>query len=154
MIRGKSFSLGLAAMAVVFGVVAVSPVLAHKGAQGVVKQRMKEMGRMEKRLRLLKMMVQGKAPFNAKAVRERAATLHRHAQRIPELFPPGTHKHPSEASPAIWQHFDDFRQRAEQLDKAAIVLGKATKQTLPHALRQVQAACKGCHERYRIERKD
>lgn len=134
------------------GWIVTSPVMAHKGAQGVVKKRMKEMGRMEKQLRLLKMMVQGKAPFNAKAVRERAATLHRHAQRIPALFPAGTHKPPSEASPAIWQHFDDFRQRAAQLDKAAAVLGKATKHTLPDALRQVQAACKGCHERYRIER--
>ena len=153
MIR-KSFSLVLAAMAVVFGVV-VSPALAHKGAHGVVKERMKAMTHMEKRLRLLKMMTQGKVPFNAKAEHERAAILHRrHAQRIPALFPAGTHKPLSEASPAIWQHFDDFLQRAAQLDKAATVLGKATKHTLPDALRRVQAACKGCHERYRIERED
>ena len=140
--------------ALILAGVSMSSALAHKGAHGVVKQRMKVMTRMEKRLRLINLMVQGKAAFDARVVRERAAALREHARRIPELFPPGTHKHPSEASPSIWQHFDDFRRRASELSTLADALGKATKQTLPEVVRKVQATCKGCHERYRIERED
>ena len=153
MIR-KMLPLAIAAVAAMTAWSVVAPVQAHKGAHGVVKERMKAMMRMEKGLRRINLMAQGKAAFDAKTVRERAAALRRHARRIPELFPPGTHKHPSEASPTIWQHFDDFRHRAARLSTLAEALGKATERTLPDVLRQVQATCKGCHERYRIERDD
>ncbi len=138
--------------ALILAGVSISSALAHKGAHGVVKQRMKAMTRMEKRLRLINMMAQGKAAFDARAVRERATTLRKHARHIPALFPPGTHKHPSEASPGIWQHFNDFRSRAERLSTLAAKLAGATEQTLPTILREVRATCKGCHERYRVER--
>ena len=103
---------GLVAALLLAGFVGAGPALAHKGAHGVVKQRMKAMKRMEKRLRLLNAMVKGRAAFDGRAVRERARIIREHASRIPSLFPPGTHAHPSEASPSIWQHFDDFRRRA------------------------------------------
>jgi len=97
-------------------------------------------------------MARGRAAFNAAAVRERARIIREHAARIPRLFPPGTHEHPSEASPSIWQHFDDFRRRSAALRIAADALAAATPETLRRALREVQAACRGCHEKYRVER--
>ncbi len=145
---------GIAAALSLSLTIVTTPVLAHKGAHGVVKQRMKEMMRMEKRLRLVNMMVRGRAAFDAAAVRERARTIRDHAERIPRLFPPGTHAHPSEASPSIWQHFDDFRRRADTLRRAADALATATPRTLPDALDRVRAACRGCHEKYRVERED
>lgn len=128
--------------------------LAHKGAHGIVKQRMKEMMRMEKRLRLVNAMAQGRAAFDARALRERAGAIRKHAMRIPELFPPGTHAHPSEASPTIWQHFDDFRKRAAALRDAADALAAATPETLPRAMEAVKRTCRGCHEKYRVEREE
>ncbi len=145
---------GIAAALALSLSIASTPVLAHKGAHGVVKQRMKEMMRMEKRLRLINAMAAGRATFDARAVRERARIIREHAARIPELFPPGTHEHPSEASPIIWRHFDDFRRHAAELRAAADTLAAATPQTLPQALRQVRATCRGCHEKYRVERDD
>ena len=109
---------------------------------------------MEKRLRFVNAMAQGRAVFDARALRVRASAIRKHAMRIPELFPPGTHEHPSEASPSIWQHFDDVRRRAMALRDAADALADATPETLPRAMDAVKRACRGCHERYRVERDD
>ena len=109
---------------------------------------------MEKRLRLINMMVQGKVPFDAEKVHERGRVLLRHGERIPRLFPRGSNKPPSEAAPSIWQNFDDFQHRADQLKRTALLLMEASAATLPGIAREVQATCKGCHEKYRIEKED
>jgi len=131
---------------------AMPPAQAHKGAHGVIKERMKEMTRMEKSLRPINAMLKGKRPFDAEAVHEQGRRILRHAERIPQLFPQGSLKPPSEASPGIWQNFDDFRHRADELKRAALLLMEASAATLPDVARQVQATCKGCHEKYRIEK--
>ena len=144
----------LLAVVTILLVADITPAPAHKGAQGVVKQRMKDMMRMERRLRLVNAMAQGRAAFNARILRERARTIRKHAMRIPELFPPGTHAYPSEASPTIWQDFDDFRRHAMALRAAADELAVATPETLPRVLDAVRRTCRGCHEKYRVQRQD
>ncbi len=127
-------------------------IQAHKGAQGVVKERMKGMMRMEKSLRPINAMLQGKKPFDANLVHRQGREILRHAERIPHLFPQGSLQYPSEAAPAIWRNFDDFRQRADELKRTALLLMEANAATLPDIAREMRAACKGCHEKYRIEK--
>ncbi len=127
-------------------------VQAHKGAQGVVKERMKLMMRAEKRMRPIARMAAGRRAFDAEIVRRNAQDLMQYAERLPTLFPSGSLKTPSEAAPAIWQRFDDFRQQAENMRKASQRLMQADTKTLPAALQELQQACKSCHRQYRIER--
>ncbi len=125
---------------------------AHKGAQGVIKERMQLMMRMEKRLRPVRSMAMGRRAFDARVVRERARQLHELARRMPDLFPRGSLKPPSEASPEIWRRFDDFQRKARDMEQAARLLMQASAESLPDLQRQVQAACRSCHERYRVEK--
>ncbi len=152
--QGRVLLLAGAGVAGVFSllVALAGGVQAHKGAQGVVKERMKLMMRAEKRMRPIARMAAGKRAFDAETVRRNAQDLMQYAERIPSLFPPGSLKPPSEAAAAIWQQFDTFRQQAENMRKASQQLMQAKAQTLPAAVQKLQQTCKSCHVRYRVEK--
>lgn len=128
------------------------PATAHKGAQGVVKQRMKAMTKLERALRPVRDMAHGKRAYDATTVARHAHLLQQVAVHIPGQFPEGSLQGPSEASPAIWTNFADFSRRADELRAAAAALKTAAPETLPTAYRRVMRTCKGCHEKYRIEK--
>jgi len=126
--------------------------VAHKGASGVVKQRMKAMTRMEKALRPLNAMEKGKREFDSATLRAAAEKLLDEAQRIPELFPAGSLKPPSEASEEIWKNFPSFTGHARQLRDNLLRLRTVDEFDFPQALQAVRLSCKKCHERFRIEK--
>lgn len=78
------------------------------------------------------------------------------AGQIPALFPPGTDQGKTEASPAIWRNFADFRDKAADLGEQARMLaaaGEAGDLAIVRAqLDKVVEACTGCHKAYRHQR--
>ena len=81
---------------------ATSYALAHEGATGVVKERMDLMKGQAKQMKLIGEMAKGKKKFDAAKAAAAAHDLGATAKKIPDLFPEGSNKHPSEALDAVW----------------------------------------------------
>lgn len=100
-------------------------------------------------------MVKGVVPFDA----AKAAKAMNDISGVPEkyvtLFPKGTEHGAipdSEALPAIWENFDDFKALAMKLkDTSAKAAGAAEqgKGTFAAAFGDMTKVCKQCHESYR-----
>lgn len=91
--------------------------LAHGGATGIVKERMDAMADMGKAIKSITPMMRGETDYDAKVVRQAAATFSRHAgASMTDLFPEGSGGMPSEAKDAIWSKWEEFSALAEQLE--------------------------------------
>ncbi|MDP2520620.1 cytochrome c [Shimia thalassica] len=90
--------------------------LAHGGATGIVKERMDAMADMGKAVKAITPMMRGETDYDAKVVRQAAATFSRHAgESMTDLFPEGSGGMPSEAKDAIWSKWAEFSALAGQL---------------------------------------
>ncbi len=151
----KGLLTGIAMSLALAGVVAV-PVpegaSAHEGATGVVRLRMKAMGKLERRLRPVRDMARGGRPHDPELLRERALHTIDVAGKIPSLFPKGSYRQPTAAKVDIWKDWPGFLQKADDLEAAARRLLKADARALPAAYEAVEKACRGCHESYRVEK--
>ncbi|MGI9477079.1 MAG: c-type cytochrome [Hyphomicrobiaceae bacterium] len=146
----------LAAAWIVCVTTGAATVQAHKGATGIVKQRMDGMKRMGEISKAWGAMRKGKATFDRATVQGQAADLRRHAADVLGLFPKGSIKGPSEALPAIWQKWDDFARISRELEMLAGQLegqaGRGKETAFPLMVR-IGGTCSGCHKAYRKEKK-
>jgi cytochrome c556 len=97
-------------------------------------------------------MAKGKTTFDAAKAADAARDIVVTAKKIHELFPEGSGGGTSEALPAIWEHWDDFTAKADDLGKAAETLVAALDGGDPGwkgAFQGVSDACKACHQDYR-----
>jgi cytochrome c556 len=98
-------------------------------------------------------MVNGKAPFDAKAAAENADVL-THVASLPGAgFGPGTDKGDTRAKPEIWTEMDKFKGGLSKLQEEITKLNAAAK---TGDLAQIKAAfgpaaqtCKQCHDNFR-----
>ena len=98
------------------GAIALSTtVLAHKGATGVVKQRMMAMTAIADEIKLVASMLRGKQAFDTKTISSGAAIIQSHAQKLTALFPAGSLDKPTTATPAIWEKPEEFTRLTEAL---------------------------------------
>lgn len=112
----------LAVAATLFGAAA----LAHKGATGVVKERMDAMGALRDAVKAVAPMMTGETTYDAETVRQAAATMQRHSgSAMTELFPEGTNAAPSESRDVVWSDWETFVAMADQLDVYADGLEQA-----------------------------
>ena len=135
---------------------AATAVLAHKGATGVVMERMNAMKSMGDNMKALSLMVTGKAAFSADKTKKIASTLKTHASDIAKLFPKGSIKGPSEALPKIWTDWDEFIGYAKSLEGLAgqLEASAANSKTASRALfAKMGKTCSGCHQDFR-QKKD
>ncbi len=96
---------------------------AHGGAKGIVKERMDLMSNIGKAQKSLAAIFSGKVKYDAQAVRDAASIIESHAgSRIPKLFPEEPVKDPSEALPAIWQNWAEFKHISDELKSYASAL--------------------------------
>lgn len=133
-----------------------STVLAHKGAKGIVMERMNSMKSMGDGMKSLAAMVTGKAPYNAGKAQSIAATIKMHAADIPKQFPKGSTKGPSEALPNIWTDWDSFIGHAKSLEKLASELEIAADKGKASSLgvfARMGKTCSGCHQDFRKKKK-
>jgi cytochrome c556 len=135
-----------------------SLALAHEGATGVVKERMDLMKGQAKQMKLIGEMAKGKKPFDAPKAAHAARDINISTKKIPELFPKGTDKPPSEALPEIWEDWDQFKGDADKAAKAAETLATTLEQTpsdgWKEAFKKLIDACKSCHQSFRAEEED
>ncbi len=148
-----------------------TPVIAHKGATGVVKERMMLMSNLGKSMKALAGMLKGKTPYDAASVKQHARQLADHGNgAITKLFPEGSLVKPSEARPEIWQDWEKFKSLAAQLTQAAQSLEQAAGATpgtnlggpskhgmaapgpVRAAFRNVGRACSACHKVFRVKK--
>jgi cytochrome c556 len=127
--------------------------LAHSDcAPGVVKERCDLMERQGDDMKIIGDMAKGKTTFDAAKAAEAARDIVITAKKIHELFPEGSGGGTSEALPAIWEHWDDFTAKADDLGKAAETLAAALDggdADWKGAFQGVSDACKACHQDYR-----
>jgi cytochrome c556 len=129
--------------------------LAHKGATGVVKERMDLMDLQAKQMKMLNAMAKGKQPFDVAKAAHAARDISLTTRKIPEMFPKGTDAPPSEARPEIWEDWDNFIGDAEAAAKAAealatILEGEASA-GWKNAFGKLTDACRSCHQSFRAE---
>lgn len=142
----------LVAVAAVAVAAATTTVAAHKGATGIVKERMTAMKSMGDDMKALSLMVTGKAPYDAARTKTIAASIKTHAADIAKLFPKGSISGPSEALPAIWAEWQAFIGHARSLEALADELGTAADQGKAASLglfAKMGKTCSGCHKDFR-----
>ncbi len=97
--------------------------IAHKGAKGIVKERMDAMKSIGDNMKAIKKMLDGEQPFNADKVKKAAGVIKSHAgTTLTKLFPEGSMDKPTEATPKIWEDWEDFQASAMRLQAYAEVL--------------------------------
>ena len=133
-------------------VTGMTAVQAHKGAKGIVMERMMAMKGMGDGMKSIAAMVTGKAPYDAAKTKGIAVEIKKHATGIPKQFPKGSIKGPSEALPAIGKDWDDFKGHADELAKLADQLAGSADSGKVAALglfAKMGKTCSGCHQDYR-----
>ena len=128
--------------------------LAHEGATGVVKERMDLMKGQAKQMKLIGDMAKGKKKFDAAKAAAAAHDLGKTTKKIPELFPEGSNKHPSEALDAVWKEWNRFEGDAKDAEAAANALAstlEASGADWKSAFQKMIDACKTCHETFRAK---
>jgi cytochrome c556 len=142
----------------IIGLVLGSPALAHtsdSALTGIYKERHDAMEAMKDALVSTKMMVTGKAEFDAAKVKENAAVIAGQAgDPLLELFPEGTNDAPSEALANIWTDWETFTAKSNLLKERAEALGQADGQKASMAAFAAMAkeGCGGCHKTFRLEK--
>lgn len=90
--------------------------LAHGGATGAVMERMMGMSAMRDVMAELAPVMQGTAPYNARAVQENAARIMAHSGgNMTRLFPEAGDNTASYVKPELWEQWDDFERMANEL---------------------------------------
>ncbi len=109
--------------ALAIGITVATPVSAHQGATGIVKERMDQMDIMKKSMKSMAAMFKGKTAYDADAVRKHSQTIAKHSDTtLTKLFPEGSLQHASEAKPVIWQKWDKFEFLSSELKRISEAL--------------------------------
>lgn len=145
------------ALAFAMSTFAVGTTLAHKDAVGIVKERMQSMKAMGKATKALGESIKSGESLDPVLVKETAAILAEHGERIVELFPDtqSSRSDPvSEALPEIWSDWDRFKQLADELTEAAGALDAVAavdvkRDAVMAAFKDVARNCKACHRDFR-----
>jgi cytochrome c556 len=77
------------------------------------------------------------------------------ARELKHIFPAGSDVDNSEALPAIWEEPEEFQKAISNAEKATAAFREAVssgdKAAIAGAFRDVGAACRGCHDRFRLD---
>ena len=86
-----------------------------------------------------------------------AAGLAAQAEVLLDLFPKGSDHGETNAKPNIWENWDDFKTKAENLRRESAKLAELGKAGDVNGFKEqvgaVGKTCKGCHDDYRKEKK-
>jgi cytochrome c556 len=100
-------------------------------------------------------VVQGKVPFDAKAVADNAQIVASMSMLPFAGFVPGSDKGDTRAKPEIWTEMDKVKAGATKMQDAIAALNAAAKtgnlDQIKVAFGETGKTCKGCHDDYRKE---
>jgi cytochrome c556 len=95
----------------------------------------------------------GDAAWDAAKVKELLQLFVDDAAVLPTLFPDGSDKGDTTASPKIWEDMAGFKAKSAAFGKdAKEAQGAADAAALGEALKKVTGNCQSCHEAYRIKK--
>ena len=124
--------------------------LAHKGAMGIVKERMDKFEASEKATKRIK---QALSRGDTAVITAEAEFLVSWAREMESYFPKNSNPSPSEAKDEIWLQGDDFVGAIQSFDNAAQALVEAATTEDPRAIRgafsDLTKSCKSCHQQFR-----
>ena len=127
---------------------------AHEGATGIVKERMDAMEDMAKAMKEIRRRML--ANRDLRGIASEAARIASAAQRLPQLFPPGSNGGPSEALPSVWRQWPKFQAEAERLVQETGKLAQSAASGDPKEVaaqyRSAGQVCLDCHETFRAKR--
>lgn len=124
--------------------------LAHEGVKDPqVMARMHSMSQISAAFKTLVAMAKQEVPLHQAKARMARDTLITHSLTIPDLFEVPATDPKSEALPTLWDNWDDFTTKAEQLTKAAQGLDFKDRAALADTLGAVGGSCRACHKPYR-----
>ena len=128
-----------------------APLFAHSDVKNpVVMERMKTMEAIRGGMKTLGDMAKGETRFDAEKAAAALATIAKNGELVPEKFKAKEMDPASEALPAIWDNFDDFVEKTEDMVMATKSVGTISdKAALGAALGQIGGTCKACHRDYR-----
>ena len=126
--------------------------LAHKGASGIVKERMDRFKASEKATKRIK---QALSRGDTAMVVAEATFLLSWAREMESFFPENSNQPPSEAKDEIWLQWDDFVGAIHSFDRAAqaLIEDVATQDSRPvsEAFKEMTRSCKSCHQQFRVD---
>lgn len=127
---------------------------AHKGASGIVKERMDAMKSLKGDMKAISDMFRGRTAYKNDEVKWRADRIKAHGRDFERLFPSGSTDGPSEASPRIWSEWSRFMQQTGDMTAAARGLMNAArdKTAARKAFGELGQTCRTCHDDYRLEK--
>lgn len=145
----------MAALAVT--AILIMPANAHKGATGVVKERMDLMSSLGKTMKSLNAMARGKTDYDHVAVKGAAEQILLQSKQMQSMFPEGSNQMPSVAKPEIWTRPGEFKALANALGTEAEKLGGLDKSggrdALKQQFRRVGKTCSACHKPFRSKKR-
>ena len=124
--------------------------LAHKGAMGIVKERMDKFKASEKATKQIK---QALSRGDTAMVMAEAEFLVSWASEMDSYFPENSNQSPSEAKDEIWLQWDDFVGAILSFENAstALIDAAATEDSraMDGAFSDMTKSCKSCHQQFR-----
>ncbi|ETE52742.1 cytochrome C [Rhodobacter capsulatus Y262] len=124
-------------------------------AEGVsnpeVRARVELMQGYKAQMKLLTEAASGAQPFAADRVAAAIAALQAGAGELAPAFRSRAEDPASQALPEIWAAPSEFRQKTAKLVKTAAALDGSEPGALADTLAPVQAACKDCHGRFKLQ---
>lgn len=146
--------LGLSMTLAGFLIAGADRVLAHKGATGIVKERMDAMKSLKEDMKAISDMLRGRTAYKGDEVQWRVDRIKAHSRDFERLFPSGSNAGPSEASPRIWSEWSRFMRQTTDMTAAARALMDAARRepAARKAFGQLGQTCRACHDDYRLEK--
>ncbi len=113
-------------------------------------ERSKLMQNIRLEFSVLARMSREKIEFDESLATSARLNLLRFAASTPAIFEDDDLSINSEALPAIWENWDDFVSKSEDLEFALEGVDTSTLIDLRNSLGNVGAACGSCHQKYRM----
>ena len=134
----------------VSSIISITPLLAHEGAKGVVKERMDKFKMSKKMMQTIHKSIQNE---NFATIEKSATTLYNWSKEMIKYFPEGSDGAPSEASADIWLDPDGFKKAVNNFELASLELNNKSKEKdfdmTVESFRSLAGTCKGCHQKFR-----
>ncbi|MBR9652417.1 c-type cytochrome [Thalassovita aquimarina] len=126
--------------------------LAHGGVSNpTVKARMALMEEIKNATGVIGGMAKGKMAFDPDRAAAATAALQASAAQIADAFEAPANDPKSEALPEIWENWDDFSAKADDLVRAASGMETGSLEGVQAGLGALGATCGGCHKSYRMD---
>jgi len=129
-------------------------VTAEPGAEDAFKYRKSIMSALKGHAGAISMQTRGLAGDPGHITNHAVAIANLGAE-LSSIFQEGSNIEDSEALPVIWEEPEEFAAAVAKAEEAMAVLGQAASdsnvEAIGRAFTNVGKACKGCHERFRVE---